>query len=73
LNTRWPRSVSTVDEEEATAYLQANAAMEAAARRIQQARPYLSDNSEIAEELAAALAGGEWDKLVLNCVYTFLY
>jgi len=47
--------------------------MEAAARRIQQARPYLSDNSEIAEELAAALAGGEWDKLVLNCVYTFLY
>jgi hypothetical protein len=46
--------------------LQASAPMEDASARLRQMRPYLEGDSEVAEELAAMLSGGEWDKLGLT-------
>jgi hypothetical protein len=55
-------------EGEAGAYLRSSASTEEAAQRVQQARPYLAGDAEVAEEIAAMLSGGEWDKLGLSAL-----
>jgi hypothetical protein len=55
-----------LEEAHAAAFLQSTDALRAAAEIVRQTRPYVGNNSEVAEELAARLALGEWDKLKLT-------
>lgn len=55
-----------IDEADARAYLRSSAPIESAWQRVRESRPYLESDTEVADEMAAVLSGGEWDKLGLS-------